>query len=131
MGNKHGDGNKAPAGRSKTISPASAAVNGQACRPAARPLTALIAGKGWPLRPAARELLEVIEDRVQIRATLITSQLPLEKLHTAIADPTVADAILNRLVHHAHKLSLKGESMRKVSGPSKSNQGEEEKPRRR
>jgi DNA replication protein DnaC len=81
--------------------------------------------------PDARELLEVIEDRVQARATLITSQLPLDTLHAAIADPTVADAILDRLVHHAHKLSLKGDSMRKVLGGTKSNQGEEEKPRRR
>jgi DNA replication protein DnaC len=81
--------------------------------------------------PDARELLEVIEDRVQVRATLITSQLPLDNLHAAIADPTVADAILDRLVHHAHKLSLKGDSMRKVLGGVKSNQGGEEKPRRR
>ena len=50
---------------------------------------------------------------------------------TATADPTVADAILDRLVHNAHKLSLKGESMRKVSSALKSNQGEEEKARRR
>jgi DNA replication protein DnaC len=81
--------------------------------------------------PDARELLEVIEDRVQARATLIASQLPLDNLHSAIADPTVADAILDRLVHHAHKLSLKGESMRKVMGKGPSNQNGEEKPRRR
>jgi DNA replication protein DnaC len=81
--------------------------------------------------PDARELLEVIEDRVQGRATLIASQLPLDNLHSAIADPTVADAILDRLVHHAHKLSLKGESMRKVIGKAQSNQHGEEKPRRR
>ena len=74
----------------------------------------------------------MIDDRVQVRATLITSQLPLDNLHAAIADPTVADAILDRLVHHAHKLNLKGDSMRKVLGGAKSNQGrEEEKPRRR
>jgi DNA replication protein DnaC len=82
--------------------------------------------------PEARELLEVIEDRVQLRATLLTSQLPLDNLHSAIADPTVADAILDRLVHHAHKIALKGESMRKVLSGSKSNSGgEAEKPRRR
>ena len=69
---------------------------------------------------------------MQIRSTLITSQLPLDNLHTAIADPTVADALLDRLVHHAHKLVLKGESMRKVLGGVKSNHGgEQEKPRRR
>jgi DNA replication protein DnaC len=79
----------------------------------------------------ARELLEVIEDRVLVRATLITSQVPLDKLHGTIADPTIADAILDRLVHHAHKINLKGESMRKVLGGVKSNQSEEEKARRR
>jgi DNA replication protein DnaC len=79
----------------------------------------------------ARELLEVIEDRVQVRATLVTSQVPLDNLHGTIADPTVADAILDRLVHHAHKLNMKGESMRKVLGGPKSNQTEEEKVRRR
>ena len=68
---------------------------------------------------------------LQMRATLRTSQLLLDRLHTAIADPTVADAILDRLVHHAHKLALKGESMRKVLGGVKSNQTREEKPRRR
>ena len=51
VSSERGYGNKAPAGRSKTISPASAAVNGKACRPAARPLTALVAGRGRPLRP--------------------------------------------------------------------------------
>jgi DNA replication protein DnaC len=81
--------------------------------------------------PDARELLEVIEDRVQTRATLVASQLPLDNLHSAIADPTVADAILDRLVHHAHMLGLKGESMRKVMGKAPSNQTKEEKPRRR
>jgi DNA replication protein DnaC len=74
----------------------------------------------------------VIEDRVQVRATLIASQLPLENLHSAIGDPTVADAILERLVHHhAHKLSLKGDSMRKLIDKVQSNQNGEEKPRRR
>jgi DNA replication protein DnaC len=81
--------------------------------------------------PNARDLLEVIEDRVQVRATLIASQLPLDTLHAAIADATVADAILDRLVHHAHKLALKGESMRKVMGKEQSNHTGEETPRRR
>jgi len=79
----------------------------------------------------ARELLEVIEDRAQARATLVTSQVPLDKLHGTIADPTVADAILDRLVHHAYKIAMKGESMRKVLGGVTSNQSEEEKARRR
>jgi hypothetical protein len=55
--------------------------------------------------PHARELLEVIEDRMQIRATLITSQLPVDHLHTAIVDPTVADAILDRLATHTNSVS--------------------------
>lgn len=72
----------------------------------------------WGLAPIsaaeARDLLEVIDDRVQKRSTIVSSQLPLEHWHTGIGDPTVADAILDRLLHGAHKIALKGESMRKV-----------------
>ncbi len=60
-----------------------------------------------------RDLLEVLEDRVGRQATLVTSQLPLEHWHEAIGDATLADAILDRLVHHAHTITLKGESMRR------------------
>jgi DNA replication protein DnaC len=60
-----------------------------------------------------RDLLEVLEDRVGRQATLVTSQLPLEHWHEAVGDTTLADAILDRLVHHAHRITLKGESMRK------------------
>jgi DNA replication protein DnaC len=60
-----------------------------------------------------RDLLELIEERYGIRSTLVTSQLPVEKWHAAIPDPTFADAILDRLIHNAYKLNLKGESMRK------------------
>lgn len=60
-----------------------------------------------------RDLLEVLEDRYDLRSTLITSQLPLEHWHEIIGDPTLADAILDRLVHNAYKLNLKGDSMRK------------------
>ena len=59
------------------------------------------------------DLLEVIEDRHGSASTVITSQLPVEHWHEAIGDPTIADAILDRLVHNAHKITLKGESMRK------------------
>jgi DNA replication protein DnaC len=62
---------------------------------------------------ARNDLLEVIDDRVGTRSTIITSQLPLEHWHAWLQDPTLADAILDRLVHQAHKLPLKGESMRK------------------
>ncbi len=60
-----------------------------------------------------RDLLEILEDRHGARATLATSQLPTEKWHNSIGDPTLADAILDRLVHNAYKINLKGESMRK------------------
>jgi DNA replication protein DnaC len=71
----------------------------------------------WALAPLSeenrRDLLEVLEDRHDRRATIITSQLPLEHWHAAIGEPTLADAILDRLVHNAYKIVLKGESMRK------------------
>src|SRR5690554_91788 len=62
----------------------------------------------------SRELLEVIEDRTQARSTIVASQLPISEWHGTMADPTAADAILDRLVHTAHKIALKGESMRKL-----------------
>ncbi len=60
-----------------------------------------------------RDLLEVIEDRNGSASTLITSQLPIEKWHDHIGDPTLADAIMDRLIHNAHRIQLKGASMRK------------------
>jgi len=54
-----------------------------------------------------------MDDRHGPRSTLITSQLPIEHWHTYLGSPTVADAILDRLLHTAHKLQLKGDSMRK------------------
>lgn len=60
-----------------------------------------------------RDLLELLEDRHGRRATLVTSQLPLAHWHEALGDPTLADAILDRLVHNAYKITLKGDSMRK------------------
>lgn len=59
------------------------------------------------------DLLEILEDRHGRRSTLVTSQLPVKLWHEIIADPTLADAILDRLVHNAYKLELSGESMRK------------------
>jgi DNA replication protein DnaC len=61
-----------------------------------------------------RDLLEVIEDRHGAASTIITSQLPVEHWHEIIGDPTIADALLDRLVHNAHRIGLKGESMRKT-----------------
>ena len=60
-----------------------------------------------------RDLLEILEDRHGVRSTLATSQLPIDKWHDSIGDPTLADAILDRLVHNAYKINLKGGSMRK------------------
>lgn len=60
-----------------------------------------------------RDLLEVIEDRHGLRSTIITAQLPIKTWHEAIGEPTIADAILDRLIHSAYHLDLQGESMRK------------------
>jgi len=62
-----------------------------------------------------RDLLEIVEDRHNRGSTIVTSQLPVDHWHEAIANPTVADAILDRLVHNAHRLTLNGDSMRKVA----------------
>ncbi|RPJ06396.1 MAG: AAA family ATPase [Deltaproteobacteria bacterium] len=64
-----------------------------------------------------RDLLEVIEDRYGAGSTIITSQLPVEYWHEMIGDPTIADALLDRLVHNAHRISLKGDTMRKTKTP--------------
>lgn len=67
-----------------------------------------------PLDSNARNhLLEILEDRYGRRATLVTSQLPVSHWHELIGDPTYADAILDRLVHNAHRLETSGESMRR------------------
>ena len=60
-----------------------------------------------------RDLLEILEDRHGRGSTIVTSQLPVEHWHEAVGDPTLADAILDRLVHNAHRLQLSGESMRR------------------
>jgi DNA replication protein DnaC len=63
-----------------------------------------------------RDLLELLEDRYERRATIVTSQLPVEHWHAALGEPTLADAILDRLVHNAYKMNLRGDSMRKSQG---------------
>jgi DNA replication protein DnaC len=67
--------------------------------------------------PQAADLLEVIEDRAGRRSTIVTSQLPIAHWHEGLGEPTVADAILDRLLHGAHRLELRGESLRR-SGPA-------------
>lgn len=62
------------------------------------------------------DLLEILEDRNGRGSTIVTSQVPSEQWHEVIGDPTLADAILDRLVHNAHRLSMTGDSMRKITG---------------
>lgn len=67
-----------------------------------------------PLEDMERhDLLEVLEDRHGLRSTIVTSQLPIKKWHDTLGDPTIADAILDRLIHNAHRIDLKGPSIRK------------------
>ena len=72
----------------------------------------------WGLHPLTadpqRHLLEVLDDRYTVRSTIAASQFPVEQGYETMADPTLADAILDRLVNHAHRLQLTGESMRKI-----------------
>jgi len=63
-----------------------------------------------------RDLLEILEDRYDKKSTLITSQIPVDQWHAYIDEPTLADAILDRLVHNSHRVNLKGASMRKRKG---------------
>lgn len=72
----------------------------------------------WALAPMTKrgrhELLELIDDRIGSGSILITSQLPVDQWHEYIGEPTLADAILDRIVHRSHKIELRGESMRKL-----------------
>lgn len=74
----------------------------------------------WAMAPLAdterRDFLEICEDRYQRRSMILTSQLPVAKWHEQIGDPTLADSILDRLVHNAHRIEMRGESMRKKRG---------------
>jgi DNA replication protein DnaC len=68
-----------------------------------------------PLEPAQRnDLMEIMDDRHDFNSTLMISQLPTDQWYASIGDNTLADAILDRLMHNAHRLQLKGESMRKI-----------------
>jgi DNA replication protein DnaC len=81
--------------------------------------TELLILDDWGLAPLGdrerRDLLEIVEDRVGRRATLVTSQLPVEHWHEQVGDATFGDAILDRLVHHAHRITLTGGSMRRMT----------------
>jgi DNA replication protein DnaC len=78
----------------------------------------------WAMAPLAeserRDFWEICEDRYQTRSTILTSQLPVTRWHEQIGDPTAADGILDRLVHNAHRLEMRGDSMRKKRGPDSS-----------
>jgi hypothetical protein len=66
--------------------------------------------------PERRDFWEICEDRYQVRSLILTSQLPVTRWHEQIGDPTVADGILDRLVHNAHRIEMRGDSMRKNRG---------------
>jgi DNA replication protein DnaC len=72
----------------------------------------------WAMTPLTadqrRDLMEIIDDRHDRASTVVTSQVPVEHWHEHIGNPTIADAVLDRLVHSAHRLELKGESLRKL-----------------
>ena len=61
-----------------------------------------------------RDLLEIVEDRYNTGSLIITSQVPVDRWYEIVGDPTLADAILDRLVHNSHRIELKGESLRKL-----------------
>jgi len=63
-----------------------------------------------------RDFLEICDARYQTRSTMLTSQLPVASWHAQVGDPTIADSILDRLVHNAHRIELEGESIRKTRG---------------
>ena len=63
-----------------------------------------------------RDLLEILEDRHGFSSTIVTSQLPIKSWYEIVGDPTIADAILDRLIHNSHKIKMEGESMRKKHG---------------
>ena len=80
----------------------------------------------WAMAPMVdgerRDFLDVVDARYQTRATMLTSQMPVTAWHTQIGDPTIADSILDRLVHNAHRIELKGESMRRKRGQKAGNE---------
>jgi DNA replication protein DnaC len=68
-------------------------------------------------RSQARDLLEILDDRYGRSATMVVTQVPVADWHSRIPDPTISDAVLDRLIHNAYRLELKGDSMRKVHSP--------------
>lgn len=83
-------------------------------------LTDVLVIDDWAMAPLTeterRDFLEICDDRYQTRSTILTSQVPVANWHAQIGDPTSADSILDRLVHNAHRIDLKGDSIRKKNG---------------
>ena len=83
--------------------------------------TDLLVLDDWGLAPLGpterRDLLEILEDRYGARSTIVASQLPVESWYEVIGDPTLADAILDRLVHNAYTMAMEGDSMRSSQSP--------------
>ena len=82
----------------------------------------------WAMAPLSegnrQDLLELLEDRIGSGALIITTQLPVSKWHEYIGEPTIADSIMDRIIHRSHRLELHGESMRKVHSPIKGGKGD-------
>jgi len=73
-----------------------------------------------PLKAAeARDLLEIVEDRANLSSLIITSQLPIKEWHSYLHNPTIADAILDRIIHNSYKIKIDGDSMRKDNNDKK------------
>ena len=72
-------------------------------------------------RAQSRDLLEILDDRYGRSATMVVTQIPVADWHARIPDPTLADAVLDRLIHSAYRLDLEGESMRKIHSPLHAN----------
>ena len=74
----------------------------------------MIGGSPASTTSGRRDLLEILDDRYARKATLVTSQVPIDHWHEIVGDATFGDAILDRLLHNAHRITLKGGSMRRV-----------------
>ena len=68
-------------------------------------------------RTQSQDLLEILDDRYGRSSTMVATQVPVAEWHARFPDPTIGDAILDRLVHNAYRLNLKGESRRKINSP--------------
>lgn len=84
----------------------------------------------WAMAPMSeaerRGIWEICEDRYQTRSTILTSQVPISRWHEQIGDPTIADGILDRLVHNAHHIEMSGESMRKKRNPPRGHESDKD-----